>query len=302
MILFGWQKIKELENEISSLKNSLEIKDSYVLEQRQTILDLQKKLKEVEPVLSAFNFYSDLYKPEQPVLQANFESLQNLWAKWPLDIHTNQAQIERQIRATAAIYTPLSLSPGIGTGRFKSVFGEGGTYTTSLIKCECEDFKRRLLPCKHMYRLAHELDVYMLDGVQSVPNPQNLFSLEAAKRQILGMSGSLRDDFYTILEKDGLFVDANSSTCKLLNTGLVKKGTNEEALLSNLNRDVLYSFIPQDTEFKIPKNMKKSNLISLMIEQLPEAVDKINLVYFYLVPVPELEFMKSKLLYFMGSL
>jgi len=32
-------------------------------------------------------------------------------------------------------------------------------YTTSLLNCDCEDFKRRNIPCKHMYKLAYELGV-----------------------------------------------------------------------------------------------------------------------------------------------
>lgn len=37
------------------------------------------------------------------------------------------------------------------------VVGRDGTYRVTLSDCECVDFYRRQLPCKHMYRLALEL-------------------------------------------------------------------------------------------------------------------------------------------------
>ena len=35
-------------------------------------------------------------------------------------------------------------------------------YVVTLQKCTCPDFKKRGLPCKHMYYLAHKLDLQEL--------------------------------------------------------------------------------------------------------------------------------------------
>lgn len=41
-----------------------------------------------------------------------------------------------------------------------NIYGSDGTvYTVSLAGCECVDYERRGLPCKHMIRLALELDL-----------------------------------------------------------------------------------------------------------------------------------------------
>ena len=37
-------------------------------------------------------------------------------------------------------------------------------YEVTLSSCKCVDFGRRKLPCKHMYRLAHELSLFYLEG------------------------------------------------------------------------------------------------------------------------------------------
>lgn len=44
------------------------------------------------------------------------------------------------------------------------------TYKVSLTRCECEDFKKRYLPCKHMYKLALELGIISTDwDISGIP-------------------------------------------------------------------------------------------------------------------------------------
>lgn len=66
--------------------------------------------------------------------------------------------------AASAKMTPLEISAKTGVGRFK---GEHGEYTATLVSCPCGSFIRDRLPCKHMYRLAHELGIYDLGPVKS---------------------------------------------------------------------------------------------------------------------------------------
>lgn len=48
-----------------------------------------------------------------------------------------------------------------------AIFGGSGKrpYYTTLDSCTCQDFGMRHLPCKHIYRLAHELGKFNLDEV-----------------------------------------------------------------------------------------------------------------------------------------
>ena len=39
----------------------------------------------------------------------------------------------------------------------------GGKYRTTLKKCTCLDFKKRGVPCKHMYYLADQMDLIPKD-------------------------------------------------------------------------------------------------------------------------------------------
>lgn len=75
------------------------------------------------------------------------------WNVWS-EIHSAPGQEKRLDSARAAACTPSQIFPDSGTAEFT---GSRGVYQTSLNSCGCEDFRRRNLPCKHMYRLALEL-------------------------------------------------------------------------------------------------------------------------------------------------
>lgn len=68
--------------------------------------------------------------------------------------------------AISAKMTPLSVDVDAKTGVFPSSRGNK-TYVCTLEQCPCTDFSINRKPCKHMIRLAHELHVITLEGVQS---------------------------------------------------------------------------------------------------------------------------------------
>lgn len=77
------------------------------------------------------------------------------------------AEAAKRIKEAAkAKYTPVpgTLDVVNSSGVIK---GDHGTYQVTLESCPCGDFRKRHLPCKHMYRLAYELGAFVLDGVKS---------------------------------------------------------------------------------------------------------------------------------------
>ncbi|MBR1420732.1 MAG: SWIM zinc finger family protein [Selenomonadaceae bacterium] len=71
------------------------------------------------------------------------------------ELHSDPDQLTRQKNARRLNVQSIdyAASSGIING-----------YEVSLTKCSCIDFSRRRKPCKHMYRLAHELEIFSLDG------------------------------------------------------------------------------------------------------------------------------------------
>lgn len=83
------------------------------------------------------------------------------WDKWN-DCHDYPSQVDRQERAREATLTPLSIS-----GLRAQFQGEEEQYRTTLLTCSCPDFQKRHKPCKHMYRLAMELDLFPRGDMQT---------------------------------------------------------------------------------------------------------------------------------------
>jgi len=78
------------------------------------------------------------------------------WGQWPAEVHEMPEQVKRKgqwhdcwVKGAQEEYIPFKLSD--------SVVHVNG-YKTSLDSCSCADFKKRNLPCKHMYYLLGLLD------------------------------------------------------------------------------------------------------------------------------------------------
>jgi|GEM_PF-6001916 len=71
------------------------------------------------------------------------------------NIHIHPEQIARQKRGLESTCKPISIDREAQTGVFS---GSGKKpYETTLGSCTCRDYFLRRLPCKHIYRLMHEL-------------------------------------------------------------------------------------------------------------------------------------------------
>lgn len=75
------------------------------------------------------------------------------WSEWDY-CHGSKDQEKRLASARAAACTPTFVDVQSAFAYFQ---GDHGRYETFLDRCDCADFRRRELPCKHMYRLALEL-------------------------------------------------------------------------------------------------------------------------------------------------
>jgi hypothetical protein len=71
---------------------------------------------------------------------------------WDVSIHGADGQDVRMDRALFQNIVIQSYDPSTGSAEILGTRGE--VYKTSLDHCSCEDFRRRGLPCKHIYKLA----------------------------------------------------------------------------------------------------------------------------------------------------
>jgi len=85
----------------------------------------------------------------------------NSWDIWDESIHSKPVQVSKQKKAATSDCKPVFFDSKNNCGSFIGS-KPGKSYSTSLIDCTCVSFAREKKPCKHMYRLAHELGVYAL--------------------------------------------------------------------------------------------------------------------------------------------
>ncbi len=90
------------------------------------------------------------------------------WPEWDPSVHESQEQIIRQGRAKTYPFDFIQIDEDYCLGKFSST-SDLPFYITSLGQCDCYDFQRRQLPCKHIYRLAMELGVIELINRPSIP-------------------------------------------------------------------------------------------------------------------------------------
>lgn len=88
-------------------------------------------------------------------ISADFAAMQG-WNMWDASIHKSQGQYDRLRRA--ATDRRIKVLWYVPTHHLAKIQGKSGVYLTSYQRCSCPDYRKRRLPCKHMYALAMELN------------------------------------------------------------------------------------------------------------------------------------------------
>ncbi len=106
-------------------------------------------------------YYSGLWAKLQefhrsffPIVSSD-EKIQSDWEIIPCN-HNSYEQLVRQKRSIRTV--PIYIDHKFLSGDFLSSTADT-VYSVSLFSCDCPDFQKRYLPCKHMYRLFYELTV-----------------------------------------------------------------------------------------------------------------------------------------------
>lgn len=95
------------------------------------------------------------------------KSSEDLWIKW-IECHSAQKLQDRLKRAL--VYhelIPLKIDTSARCGRFANQTSKK-RYRTTLHSCTCPDFKKRKLPCKHMYYLADQRNLQIQNSINII--------------------------------------------------------------------------------------------------------------------------------------
>lgn len=181
---------------------------------------------------------------------------------------TSENRIKKMKKAASADLTPVpgSLSVDNQSATFR---GNHGTYEVTLDSCPCGSFIREHLPCKHMYRLAHELGVIHLDGVKSDASKIITKTLSQKKDILSGFIDRLADCppeelrfLHEILyayryrqEQYPIVTNDLNAFSFLLNLHFVERVANPEIILNRLGKKRVSESL-SNIGFQFPKDAK----------------------------------------------
>ena len=103
----------------------------------------------------------------------------DILTRWSHEEHDEEEQRRRFWRGVREVGSPETINFKSRNARF--IGSEGNRYKTSLHRCDCMDFSKRELPCKHMYRLANMLS----DGEYRILVKKVLSGLNKKTKQYL---------------------------------------------------------------------------------------------------------------------
>ncbi len=204
------------------------------------------------------------------------------WLDWA-DHHNDSDQRARLESAKDAKCTPIMVDKETGTGHFCSAHGD---YITTLSECQCVDYSRRLLPCKHMYRLALELgliegkyatDKSLIDNLTIVKNTDVLSSAEIVDL-LESCSIEAQKIFRTYLyehlyhKKDNLGIPVSDGLNELVSSHLLKVVNDPKVQLYSLTRNKLNKLLISCGINDFNKNMAIDTLVLWCLNNVLEQI------------------------------
>jgi len=223
----------------------------------------------------------------------NEKALEKWTTSWGPDTHTTEHANKRITSAKSAKLTPIKIDSEDFFGYFK---GSHGRYETWLDSCNCVDFIRFKLPCKHIYRLAIEL------GVLNEKADTDIKMIPQTKDEKTGLSETI--DIVEMLSQDAqkelckiaynttdkepiVTVKADAIIEELLRSGiLAEDGSGIQEKITFGKKDELIKFLTAH-DIKFSKSARKQVLEDICLSNIPEQTKKhFGVIYIYKVFIP----------------
>lgn len=161
-------------------------------------------------------------------------------------------------------------------------------HEVSLEKCTCRDYSIQRSPCKHMYRLAHELGLITL-SITSPNLERNDAKLFVSQKLTADEKHTLHEILYHHIYDNKLFVCNKSQTISsLVDYGIISPLPYSSDIGINLSKWVLTDYI-KEFNCDIKKNMKKSDMLSVLEQNYPDVIATIAAQYQSFIPTKEWE-------------
>lgn len=188
-------------------------------------------------------------------------------------LHEEQDQLKRQ--KSALKLNVQSIDPSAQEGVIND-------YHVSLIYCPCRDFAVRGKPCKHIYRLAHELGVFQLSGqLVNDPSLKSRADIEEEKQLLMKEIAALSSDEQTFLRSvlyEYQYGDKRPLAChrKDVPTSLIEKGLlaitdvpDMRSMAIAIPKKKTSAFV-KEHGCDIKRNLKNQEILNQLYEKYPD--------------------------------
>lgn len=132
---------------------------------------------------------------EKQLTQENKDNMVNTFGNWDQDIHLDYEQVDRILKAEKIIDDVVYIDASVPIAKIQGSSEE--PYIMNFDECECVDFERRGLPCKHMYALALSMGVSGLLPESKKRSSAFNAEIEIEKYKILYKRGDMTPEAYT---------------------------------------------------------------------------------------------------------
>ncbi len=228
------------------------------LTRKLTLNNLSKK--EIKTYLDDFIRYKD------PIfVLSGIEQVKNIWNFWTLEQHHSKDQYWRRRNSFSTDHVDIDFNTLSGV----FIGSNNELYFTTLKECSCMDFKKRYLPCKHIYRLFYEFENGTVkDFDNSIIQEHHLNKLKDLNKEYI--------DKYIELAKNPEYTSAeiDAPTKTLIEEGLVTVSElNYNNRLHNITKNDIIEILQNNNVEKIKKSLRKQELIDWTIENHSDILD-----------------------------
>lgn len=199
---------------------------------------------------------------------------ENKWFNtWDFTIHEMPEQIKRITSAKSTKTTPNTINAELQTGEFP---GSGKKpYIATLDSCTCMDFIHRKLPCKHMYRLAIELDL-LNEKANTGVNKNLELSLNEAVAELEKLNDKAQQEikyflYQSIYRKEHSFpIIFDETTISLKSCRLFDVSNSTDIALKAFKRNQMITILDEHNISGFKRNISLEALIKWCIENITD--------------------------------
>lgn len=227
-------------------------------------------------------YYSDYRRYKDPIFVfTDNKHLNSQWLKWDIESHHSKDQYWR--RRNSFEINPVLIDYHNLEGIF--IGSNNEIYFNSLSSCDCMDYMKRNVPCKHMYRLFYEFENGTVEDFDNtLGSRETMYKLkqleEKTVKEYIDISTNYKNNFYYTTSKN------RKAIKQLLSESLITLDENKNfnIMLNQITKDDIVQLLKSLYIKDVKSSMKKQDLIDWAIDNYLDELNKHFKNTYHIIP------------------